>query len=334
MKKRSSFILAGVDCLFIMVGIILIVINYTFFAGFNYWLFAFEIAFCAVGAAIMGHIAGKKYKENLIGYASHITGKKSNENNEIKMSKDKSEYQKGLLYFCCLMVCICLFFTTPDGDNLFYKFLGLFGISSGIRLGNATLYIYMLIPLIAAILSIRKVLEYWWSYGLRFREYKFVLRYLPVIISVLVFSISTNTLSPSGIDRIYYFIISQRKGLQPIICYPAGNSLRFYFTGNIRTYSFDITFRNLGKETLEFKAKLIYNFDQENQEVYLKNDNNEVEIFTLQPKQCLEYNRKFTEYYQTTNSSGGAEFRTFTVVLLNDSIQYSPKLLIRHPNNT
>lgn len=250
------------------------------------------------------------------------------------MNNDKSDYQRGLLYFFCLMICICsLFITIPDGDNLYYKLLGLFGISPGIELGTTTLYIYMLIPLGAAILSARKVLKYWQDYGSRFKEYTFVLRFLPVIISVLILFVSTDTLAPSCIDRMYYSVISQHKGLQSIICYSEGNSLEFEFTGNIRTYLCDITFTNLGNETLEFKAKLIYNDAQDNQKVFQINDSNEDGIFILHPKQSLKYNRKFTEYYQTTSSSGYGVIEESTVVLLNGEEQYTPKLLVRHPNS-
>ena len=95
------------------------------------------------------------------------------------------------------MFCVFSWFTTPDGDTLFYKLIGLFGLSPGIPVGSSsTLYIYMFLPLIAAIVSIRKILRYWHGYGTKFKECSTILRYLPalIVIPILLFS---NVVTPS-----------------------------------------------------------------------------------------------------------------------------------------
>jgi len=98
------------------------------------------------------------------------------------VSENKSDYRRGLLFFCIVMVCVISFFTAPGGEPFLYKFIGLFGLSPGISLGSGTLYIYGLVPIIVIVLSIRKILKHWYSYGARFRGYNVFLRFLPVII--------------------------------------------------------------------------------------------------------------------------------------------------------
>lgn len=245
------------------------------------------------------------------------------------MDNEKSDYQKGLLYYCCLMICICSFFTTPDRDTLFYKFMGLFGISPGIQIGeNATLYVYMLIPLLIAILSIRKVFAYWWHYGSRFREYSKFLRYFPLLITVVVFLVSAN------MENIFYAVISRRSGLQSVVCYATNDrQLSYKFTGNIRTYSYDLTFENWGDEIIECKVKFLN--DEVNSydlpDTFIKDDNGEVKIFTLLPRQKTNYKSEFTEYHKTEDSSGVGYYSRPSFVLLNDDEQYSPKPIIKSP---
>ncbi|MCL2773511.1 MAG: hypothetical protein FWD71_09195 [Oscillospiraceae bacterium] len=235
------------------------------------------------------------------------------------MNKEKSDYRRGLLYFACLMICICLFFTTPDRDTLFYKFLGLFGIKPGINIGNnATLYIYMLIPLIAGILSIRKVLAYWRSYGIKFKEYNVFLRFLPGFIIVLVFLFSAN------INSIYYTVIGLRGGLQSIVYYSDSyNDFSFNYTENIQTYSYYLTFKNCSNKTVEFSVKLTEYDDFP--DVLIKDYNGEVKTFILPPKQTGTYTGKFTENAKTKYSSANGSYPADSIILLNDKEQYSPK---------
>jgi hypothetical protein len=252
---------------------------------------------------------------------------------------DKSDYRKGLLYFCCLITCISLWLTTPDGDTLFYKFLGLFGLSPGIRLrDNSTLYIYMLIPLIAAIFSLNKVFKYWHGYGSRFREYSSLLRTLPVFIIAIPVLLGSNIMHPSGMDHIYNAAISQRSGLQAVTCYAANEQLSYEFTGNNWTYSYDLAFDNHGNEAVEFNVKLLCNIWDDIQEAIIKDDNGQTKTFILPPKQMAYFTGEFTAYHQTTTGSGsgngtlsGNDMWGFSVVILNDNEQHSPKRLVRRP---
>ena len=123
-------------------------------------------------------------------------------------SMNKSDYINGLLFFILVLFCVCLTFQTPDGDNLFYKLLGVFRINPGIRLGaNISLHIYPLIPLTATIVSVKKILKYWQGYGLKFKEYNVFLRWLPVIIAIVVYLFSAN------IDSIFYALIGFEEGM-------------------------------------------------------------------------------------------------------------------------
>jgi len=243
------------------------------------------------------------------------------------MNKDKSDYKQGLLCFICLVICIGLFFTVPDGDTLLYKFLGLFGLSPGIPVGkNSTLYIYMLIPLIGAIASLKKVFKYWQGYGSRFTSYNFFLRHLPTFIVIVVLFIS-NMVYPSIIDRAYFAIISQRSGLRAVTYY-GSDTLEYKYTGNIRTYSCDLLFMNHSNDIVNFNVKLIFDHHEGDQEVFVKDDNGQIKVFTLSPKQITGHYGQFTEYHQTDYDSGGGS-GIFSIILLNDREQYSPKRLVR-----
>jgi len=103
------------------------------------------------------------------------------------VNENKSDYCRGVLFFCIVMGCVILFFNAPDGQPLLYKFIGLFGLNPGISLGYGTLYIYGLVPIIAIVLSIKKILQYWHGYGTRFSGYNILLRFLPIIIAGAVF---------------------------------------------------------------------------------------------------------------------------------------------------
>ena len=246
------------------------------------------------------------------------------------MDYDKLDFRKGLLYFTCLVFCVCMFVTTPDGVSLFHNFLGLFGISPGIPLGsNSTLYIYMLIPLIAGIVCLKKTLKYWHSYGSRFKEYKFYLYRLPIIIVIVPVLLFSNIVTPSGIDRIYYSLLSQRSGIQAITFYSA-NNLRYEFTGNNRTFFYDFTLTNHGSESVEFQVKIEYRDSDGFQEVLVSDDNGNNRIFALPPKQGVSYRGNFTFHHQTTYDSGSGQ-GIYTIVLLNDNEQHQPKELVRYP---
>ena len=229
------------------------------------------------------------------------------------------------------MVCIISCFTTPDGDTIFYKLLGLFGIGTVVRLENNTiLYIYILIPLIAGIICIRKVFKHWKAYTSRFKAYSILLRILPTLIIILVLSVS-NIMSPSVIDHIYYTLATKNKPLS--VTYYATNNISYKFTGNNRTYSYDFTFGNPNNETVDFSVKFSYQDHENNdtwQEVLVKDTDGQVKVFTLSAKQSTRYNGEFTEYFQTNSINGGGD-GLFSIVLLNDNEQLNPIPIVRHP---
>jgi hypothetical protein len=246
------------------------------------------------------------------------------------INSDKSDYRRGLLYFCGLLVCICLFFTTPDGESIFYRILGLFGIKPGIAIGsNSTLYVYWLIPIAAAIICIKKALKYWQGYGLKFKKYNYFLRVLPIIIIVPVFLVSTNMVSPSGIDRIYYAVVSQRSGLQAVTYSSADNFIEYQFSGSAWTYSYNITLENHGKDTLAFNIKLIPDRHERFREAFIRDSNGEVTVFILRPRERSSISgRTIEHHYQSTYGSGKGS-GTFSVVLINDYEQTSPDRITR-----
>lgn len=245
------------------------------------------------------------------------------------MNNIKSDYRKGLIFFFILMICIFSCFMTPDGDTLFYKFIGLFGLSPGIPLGSATLYIYMLVPLIAAIVSIKKVLKYWKNYGSKFKEYNIFLRYLPVFIAIPIMLFS-NIITPSLLDRAYFAVISQRNGLQSVTHYSTNKNLKYEFSGNIRTYSYEFALGNHSSETVKFNVKLAFENVDGLQEIFITEDSGELKTFSLPPKQLSFFAGEFIEHRQTMYQSGGGT-AVFSIVLVHDDEQYSPKQLKQQP---
>ena len=102
------------------------------------------------------------------------------------MDSDRSDYRKGAIYFCILMICIVMF-ASPDGVPILYRLLRMLGLSPGIAIGsNVTLYVYPLIPIALAIMCIKMIFRYWHSYGVRFRGYNVFLRYFPIIVAIPV----------------------------------------------------------------------------------------------------------------------------------------------------
>jgi hypothetical protein len=208
--------------------------------------------------------------------------------------------------------------------------MGLFGLSPGITIGNSnsTLYIYGLIPLIAAIFCIKKILKYWQGYGTKFKHYHVLLRNLPLLIfaSILAFS---SMVSPSLLDRMYFAVISQRNGLQSVTRYDINKPIFIEFTENNRTVSYDLAFGNHSNETVEFNVELIHRDGY--QGIFVKEDNGELKIFSLPPKRLTFFSDEFTEYQQSAYGNGSSTINVFSVVLINGDEQYIPKPLAKPP---
>ena len=246
------------------------------------------------------------------------------------MNEAKSNYLRGLLYFCCLMVCVCMWFVTPDGDTILYKILGLFGISSEIPLWTGgTLYIYMLMPLTAGIVCAGKILRYWGYPGSIFRKGNFLPRFIPllILIPVLLFS-NTGILSPPVIDRVYYAVTGQRDGLQSIVFYSDDdNAMRYSHTGNDWTFTYDLTFANCGGDILEFSVKLTSN-TRYLHDVFIKDESGKTKVFTIEPKQVITISGELAEHIENTSGSGGG---IYSLSIINEDEQHSPKPLVKHP---
>jgi len=228
------------------------------------------------------------------------------------------------------MICILLLFTTPDGKSIYYGLLGLLGINPGIPIGSSTtLYIYGIIPLVAIIVCIRKVFVYWRGYGSRFKELNTFLRVVPllVVLPVIVFS---NVVQPSLIDRVYFALLSQRSGLQAVSLYSAEDNLSYAFTGNNRTFSYNLVLGNHGNEDVEFQLVFSYQDMDGMQEVYFCDENGDATVFVLSPRQLAHFSGEFTAYIPTSNDSGSGGSK-YSVILLGEDEQYKPAHLVRRP---
>jgi hypothetical protein len=225
------------------------------------------------------------------------------------METVKSDYYKGLIFFVILAVTIVSFFQTPDGENLFFKFLGLFNINPYIRLGgNGKLYVISFIPVISVIICIRKILQYWQGYGVRFNDLRIYLRYFPLVILVFIFLLGGKFISPRLIDRAYYAVIGSREGVRAVT-YHYNNSfndtLRYTFSDNAMTYHYDLTLHNHGNDTVSFNmilthpyflidhSAMYYDFEKEI-EIIITDDSNRPVEYVLPSKTRTRIAGSFT----------------------------------------
>ena len=246
------------------------------------------------------------------------------------MDKEKSDYLKGLLYFGCLIICVCLFFTTPDGDTLFYELLRLFGISPGIRIGhNGILYAYMLAPGAASVIFAIKMFGHWKNYRDRFKGLHPLLRFFPVFIAVLIY-LAVYGIHPSAINRAYYSELSRREGLQSISFYAPDTPFQFRTDETGRTYSYVFTLANHGDEPLQFNVELLHHNSAylSVSDTLVKDANGEPMVFTLYPKQISRFIGEFTEPQQTDYISGNG----FSIAMINGDERIEPPALVERPN--
>ncbi len=249
------------------------------------------------------------------------------------MDNNKKDYWLGLTYFFVSALCICSYFKTPDNDTLLYKFLGIFGIPPGIPIGQGgMLYIYGLFVLIIMIICIKKAIKYWWSYGERFARYNIILRYLPVIVSIIVVLICFN------INTIYYSAKSISGGLRAIVFYDnsSQNHINYRLYNDIITYEYYFAFENFSNEDQEFKVKIDnsrWNYDDViPSEIVIKDDNGEDEVFSLAPKQRRVFSGSFNEKSPTYNNEGEqfSGFLDAKVILYNEHEQCTPKPIVNY----
>ena len=177
-------------------------------------------------------------------------------------------------------------------------------------------------------LYIKKIFLHWRSYRSRFRELNTFLRLLPVLIVLPVIMLS-GMFQPSLIDRMYFSMLSQQSGLQAVSFYPTDSNLRFWSTGNHRTFAYNLSLRNHGDEYLNFHMVFLYQDREGSQEAYLIDENGDVKLLTLPPRQLIHFKGEFSDTLMFYGDSGGSSI--FSVVLISDDDQHKPVRLVRPP---
>lgn len=234
--------------------------------------------------------------------------------------------KRGWLYFCGLVICVLSFFTTPDGLTLFHGFLGLFGISPGIPLGNGSLYIFMFIPLITGIFCARKV------YNLRHHDAIRIAASIGLVVFVILSSIT-----PSVIDHLYFSAISRQSGLRAISFYQPSGNLSVNIQGYGRTYYYTLRLHNHSRDVQHFNVMLIYREwfgEVEEQDVLIRDANGEVKTFTIPPQQTFQFSGEFSDYNEIPMSMWGMGYHfniIFDIILATDNEQHRPVFLARRP---
>ena len=242
------------------------------------------------------------------------------------MDTNKRDYWRGLVHFSLAVLCVSAFFTTPDGDALLFKFLGLFGLSPGIPVGGgATLYIFPLLPLGLGFLSLRKVLKYWQGYGVRFRAFNPLLRFFPVLIAGVALVFSGMFFSPTLVDRLYFAHVGRQSGLQAVTVYTGENQLRWALREETQLSVQDFVIQNHGSDTVTFYVKLVP--DHFGEAVVIADAAGAPQAFTLDPNQQTWRDGEFF----MPNSTGiyGNGSGTFTVVLFNAEDEHRVTPLVR-----
>ncbi|MCL2224710.1 MAG: hypothetical protein FWB96_07065 [Defluviitaleaceae bacterium] len=259
-----------------------------------------------------------------------------------------ADYRRGLLYFAGLALCVFAFFTTPDGLSMFHNFLGLFGIAPGIQMrGGGTLYIFMLVPLIAGIFCFKKMRMYWKNFRERFN----LLEHLIAIgIAVFVLFMSNSVVTPSGIDRAFFAIQRQRSGLQAITFHDINSGLHgvnigglpglsYKSAGDYRIFYYNFWLQNHGSEPAEFYVKLRFedwNLSRDGsteripQEVFVTDSYGERKVFTVLQRHQRHFLGDFTAENPSHGMTHGSVFlHDFSVVLVNENDQHTPRVLVR-----
>ena len=198
-----------------------------------------------------------------------------------------------------VIFCVFLFFESPFGESNFNELLMVFGISPGIPMGsNSTLYIYGFLLIAALVICIKRVFKYWHSYGLRFKDYHFVLKYLPLIIGLPLIMQSFITINPSLTDRMYFFILSRQRGVNAVTYHMPSDFRVTTHDGENLIHSYSIIFQNHGNTPVAFTVILGWdNFPfspiESRNEVLIMDANNNPKTITIAPRASAFFNGDF-----------------------------------------
>jgi len=263
------------------------------------------------------------------------------------MDNNKRDFWMGFTFFCGLVFCIFLRYTTPDGMSFQDRLLTFIGISPTISFDAGTFYLFNIIWLVAVFLLIRAVMLHWHMYGVRFRSYPVLLRFFPIAAAALLFLLSNAAINPSLVDRIYFWSVGQKSGLQAVTFYPNSN-LRYTYDTDSITYQYDIFLSNHSSEWLEFNIKIshpsietfVHTSRQFDPEVFdenvITNPDGSARTFTLAPNQSMTFTDEFAVSHQMDHTVGsgngsGSWGYFYNLILTNETQRHTPPPLERRP---
>jgi len=247
----------------------------------------------------------------------------------------KSNWRKGFWYFCLLMFCIILSFTTPDGFSLFVGLLRILGINLRLNIGGGTLILEGLPMLVLFILSIVGMRKYWKNYNKQFDDKlnPFFCR-VPHFMAVALFLMSNAVWSPSLIDRAYFAAMSRKDGIEAVSVsnFPSAATLGIHDFHNIydeKTYIYNFHLINHSNEFLEFYIKLLY---QGNKTMILDGFG-EPRLFSIRPNSPAVIAGEFGKHAPTSHPLGSVRLAYdefgFTIKLISETSEYIPRPLVR-----
>ena len=97
--------------------------------------------------------------------------------------------------------------------------------------------------------------------------------------------------------------------------------------GNYRTFAYNLALGNHSDENLEFRLMFIYQDMEGTQEVYFADENGNVRLIALAPRQMVHYLGEFSVSHYGTSSGQSI----FSVVLVSDEERHRPARLVRRP---
>jgi|GEM_PF-4144286 len=245
----------------------------------------------------------------------------------------KTQWRKGFIWFCVLLLSIITLSTTPDGTSLLMGFLGLFGIPPSFSIGpNDRISIWGLPHLFLIMLSFGFTLHYWRGYRTIFAEIKGILYALPKIM-VVALLIATQ-FTPSPIDRLYFSIMARQEGFNALVysstCHfdQRVTSVSWHTTPEGVVYEYTFTVHSFRANLPPIQVILVTEWGEEIPVLF--SNSNMPMTFHSEPRHSFTFSDSFTvpsSYGYSTSGWSGVS----VVITEEDGTRHYPRHLERLP---
>jgi len=253
----------------------------------------------------------------------------------------KKDWRNGFISFCLIGLGMMLAQNLPTGETLLNAFLGIFGLTSQWVRGGSTTYIGNIVIFIGIIVCIVYAVRFWRGYGVRFAALPQILRKLPLLVALFVIIMGNfiGTMTPSPIDRIYFWHMSRQSGIEAFT-FAVHQPLTITTRDGVATYRYSFWLTNHGHDAPEIHIYLIYDtwiFDGNthrrttSQTRILWQDGSYVYWAGYLPRSDRIISGDFP--MAADDNIGSASISDFSVLIVDeDGNQFAPPVLIRQPH--